>query len=138
MDRYSHSTVGYSDFPAFSRILLRQQNYHRTVIVTAAVHRGFDCRPFARPKSSEQPTHLTFRHWAGFSPYTSSFEFAQTCVFDKQSIRSLYLRPLSCDRGWAYPEVTPSLFAEFLEESSLAHLSLLDSSTSVGSRYGLI
>jgi hypothetical protein len=28
---------------------------------------------------------LTFRHRAGVSPYTSSLEFAETCVFVKQS-----------------------------------------------------
>ena len=27
---------------------------------------------------------LTFRHRAGVSPYTSSFDLAETCVFDKQ------------------------------------------------------
>ncbi|MDD4521681.1 MAG: phage tail tape measure protein, partial [Methanosarcina sp.] len=26
----------------------------------------------------------TFQHWAGVSPYTSSFDFAETCVFAKQ------------------------------------------------------
>ena len=39
------------------------------------------------------PSHLTFQHWAGLSPYTSSYEFAQTCVFVKQSLRGLFLRP---------------------------------------------
>ena len=34
----------------------------RTVIVTAAVHRGFSSSLSALP--------LTFRHWAGVSPYT--------------------------------------------------------------------
>ena len=28
---------------------------------------------------------MTFRHRAGVSPYTSSYDFAETCVFDKQS-----------------------------------------------------
>jgi hypothetical protein len=27
---------------------------------------------------------LTFRHWAGISPYTSAYALAQTCVFVKQ------------------------------------------------------
>ena len=27
---------------------------------------------------------LTFRHWAGVSPYTSAFALAETCVFGKQ------------------------------------------------------
>ena len=35
---------------------------------------------------------LTFRHRAGVSPYTSSYDLAETCVFSKQS-----LEPLHCD-----------------------------------------
>ena len=42
--------------------------YLRTVIVTAAVHRGFN--------SGLAPLLLTFRHRAGVTPYTSSFDFA--------------------------------------------------------------
>ena len=56
----------------------KEFRYLRTVIVTAAVHRGFI--------SELSPLHLTFRHWAGVSPYTSSFELAETCVFVKQSV----------------------------------------------------
>jgi hypothetical protein len=56
----------------------KEFRYLRTVIVTAAVHRGF--------RSGLAPLPLTFRHWAGVSLYTSSCDFAQTCVFDKQSI----------------------------------------------------
>ena len=36
----------------------------------------------------------------------------------------------------AYPEVTPSFFAEFLNEDSLVPLRLLASSTCGGLRYG--
>ena len=36
---------------------------------------------------------MTFRHRAGVSPYTSSFDFAETCVFGKQS-----LGPFHCGR----------------------------------------
>ena len=55
----------------------KEFRYLRTVIVTAAVYRGFD--------SELAPLLLTFRHWAGVSPYTSAFAFAETCVFAKQS-----------------------------------------------------
>ena len=55
----------------------KEFRYLRTVIVTAAVHRGFGS-PLAR-------VPLTFRHWAGVSPYTSPCGFAETCVFGKQS-----------------------------------------------------
>ena len=55
----------------------KEFRYLRTVIVTAAVHRGFD--------QELAPHHLTFRHRAGVTPYTSSYDFAECCVFDKQS-----------------------------------------------------
>ena len=54
----------------------KEFRYLRTVIVTAAVHRGFSSHRKALP--------LTFRHWAGVSPYTSTFVLAETCVFGKQ------------------------------------------------------
>ncbi len=56
----------------------KEFRYLRTVIVTAAVHRGFSSLRTQLP--------LTFRHWAGVSPYTSSFDLAETCVFGKQSL----------------------------------------------------
>ena len=54
----------------------KEFRYLRTVIVTAAVHRGFS--------SKRKPLSLTFRHRAGVSPYTSTFVLAQTYVFGKQ------------------------------------------------------
>ena len=83
----------------------KEFRYLRTVIVTAAVYRGFG--------SWLPPVPLTFRHWAGISPYTSPSGFAETCVFGKQSPE-----PLCCDllelhpqgaspyRGTPSPEVT--------------------------------
>jgi hypothetical protein len=59
----------------------KEFRYLRTVIVTAAVHRGFS--------SKREPLSLTFRHRAGVSPYTSTFVFAETCVFGKQ-LRGLF------------------------------------------------
>jgi hypothetical protein len=61
----------------------KEFRYLRTVIVTAAVHRGFT-------SWLRSPLGLTFRHWAGVSPYTSSFLFAETCVFGKQSLEPIY------------------------------------------------
>ena len=55
----------------------KEFRYLRTVIVTAAVYRGFS--------SEREPLPLTFRHWAGLSPYTSAYAFAGTGVFGKQS-----------------------------------------------------
>src|SRR6202521_707587 len=62
----------------------KEFRYLRTVIVTAAVHRGLD-------SWLRSPLLVTFRHWAGVSPYTSTFVLAETCVFGKQS-----LEPISC------------------------------------------
>ena len=64
----------------------KEFRYLRTVIVTAAVYRGFG--------SEREPLPLTFRHWAGISPYTSGFPFAETCVFGKQSPGPLHCNPL--------------------------------------------
>ena len=55
----------------------KEFRYLRTVIVTAAVDRGFN--------SELAPLLLTFRHRAGVTPYTSSFDLAESCVFAKQS-----------------------------------------------------
>ena len=55
----------------------KEFRYLRTVIVTAAVYRGFD--------SKLALLLLTFRHRAGVRPYTSSLDFAEPCVFTKQS-----------------------------------------------------
>ncbi len=65
----------------------KEFRYLRTVIVTAAVHRGFD--------SEREPLLLTFRHWAGVSPYTSASAFAETCVFGKQSAEPLHCGQLA-------------------------------------------
>jgi hypothetical protein len=51
----------------------KEFRYLRTVIVTAAVHRGFGSHREALP--------LTFRHWAGISPYTSSYDFSTDLWF---------------------------------------------------------
>jgi hypothetical protein len=72
----------------------KEFRYLRTVIVTAAVYRGFD--------SELAPLLLTFRHWAGVSPYTSAFALAETCVFAKQSPGPFHCgfhRPLQAAAG---------------------------------------
>ena len=55
----------------------KEFRYLRTVIVTAAVYWGFGSKLSLFP--------LTFQHRAGVSHYTSSSDFAMTCVFAKQS-----------------------------------------------------
>ena len=104
----------------------KEFRYLRTVIVTAAVYRGFGSLLSQFP--------LTFRHRAGVSPYTSSFDLAQTCVFAKQ-----LPGPLLCDCISAAP-LLPKLrghFAEFLNNPSPVGLRILFLSTCVGLRYGL-
>src|SRR5699024_10915638 len=53
--------------------------YLRTVIVTAAVYWGFNSNLRLR-----YALLLAFQHRAGVCLYTSSYDFAETCVFDKQ------------------------------------------------------
>jgi hypothetical protein len=90
----------------------KEFRYLRTVIVTAAVYWGFGSKlrqsvaltsPMTFPLNlpapgRRQPLYLlsspklTFQHRAGVSSYTSSCDFAGTCVFAKQS-----LGPFLCD-----------------------------------------
>ena len=81
---------------------------------------------------------LTFRHWSGVTPYTSSYEFAGSCVFGKQLPGKLSLRPVHARRrnGQALSLTYGRFFAEFLEDLLLVRLGLLDLSTCVGLRYG--
>ena len=112
----------------------KEFRYLRTVIVTAAVYRGFN--------QELAPHHLTFRHRAGVTPYTSTFVLAECCVFVKQS-----QPPILCNLSGLQPQVLhlpeahliPKLrcqFAEFLHPSSLKRLSIFSSPTCVGLRYG--
>ena len=103
----------------------KEFRYLRTVIVTAAVYRGFN--------SVLSHFLLTFRHRAGVSPYTSSFDLAETCVFDKQ-----LPGPILCGLLSQAP-LLPKLrghFAEFLNYPSPVGLRILFLSTCVGLRYG--
>ena len=104
----------------------KEFRYLRTVIVTAAVHWGFS--------SSRKALPLTFQHWAGVSPYTSTFVLAETCVFGKQ-LHGLICCGLHCWRQALFRSYG-RLIAEFLDEESLVHLGLLDQSTCVGLWYG--
>ena len=106
----------------------KEFRYLRTVIVTASVYWGLS-------SVLRLPLHipLTFKHRAGVRPYTSAFAFAETCVFGKQSPGPFHCGLLS------QAPLLPKLrghFAEFLNNSSLARLRILSSSTCVGLRYG--
>ena len=88
----------------------KELRYLRTVIVTAGLRWGFS--------SGLSPLPLTFQQWPGFSPYTSPFGLAGTCVFGKQSpgpaLCDPPLIPLFCfclrdAVGTPSPEVTGSV-----------------------------
>ena len=76
-----------------------------------------------------------------FYPYTSTFVFAECCVFNKQSQPPIFCNPfmLRCSLHTTRAHLLPKLrcqFAEFLLLSSLKRLRILISRTSVGLRYG--
>ena len=104
----------------------KEFRYLRTVIVTAAVYRGFN--------SMLSHLLLTFRHRAGVSPYTSSFDLAETCVFAKQSPGPILCG--SVPRAPLLPQLRGQL-AEFLNNPSPVGLRILFLPTCVGLRYGL-
>ena len=111
----------------------KEFRYLRTVIVTAAVYWGFGSKLALFP--------LTFQHRAGVSHYTSSCDFAMTCVlltvawtFSLRLTSALYC-PYSPWSATLLPKLRVH-FAEFLNKSYLARLSILYLSTCVGLRYG--
>ena len=56
----------------------KEFRYLRTVIVTADIHGGLE--PELAPKL------FTFPHWSRVTPYSSSCDLAESCVFAKQSV----------------------------------------------------
>ena len=105
----------------------KEFRYLRTVIVTAAVYWGFN--------SELSLLLLTFQHRAGVSPYTSSFDLAETCVFAKQSPGPILCGSVS--RAPLIPKLRGQL-AEFLNNPSPVGLRIFFLSTCVGLRYGLL
>src|SRR4051794_8768781 len=109
------------------------------VIVTTAVYWGLSSQLRTR---RFLPVPLTFQHRAGVSPYTSSYDFAWTCVFSKQSLPPALcghhqLPPRGCSPALA--PLLPKLrgqFAEFLNHSSPDRLGILYLTTCVGLGYG--
>ena len=106
----------------------KEFRYLRTVIVTAAVHWGFD--------SMLAHLLLTFQHRAGVSSYTSSFDLAQTCVFGKQ-LPGPILCGLTCVRhsfsrsyGVILPSSLTTLLPLALEFSSYLPVSVCGTGTS--------
>ena len=118
----------------------KEFRYLRTVIVTAAVYRGFDSE--LSPCGVTPPLNLP-------APgrrqclYVVLLDFADTCVFAKQSLEpilcGLFPLPSAKDGQVLEAPLLPKLrghFAEFLLHKSLEHLRLLASPTCVRFRYG--
>ena len=101
----------------------KELRYLRTVIVTAAVYRGFGRQ---LPLRSSAP--LTYRHRAGVRLYTSSCELAESCVFDKQSLEPILCgSPLRgstpCTEGTgSFCRVPSRGFSRTPSDTRLAHL----------------
>ena len=131
----SRQCPGRCSFHAGRNLPDKVLRYLRTVIVTAGLHRGFG--------SGLAPLPLTYRQWPGFSPYTSPYGLAGTCVFGKQSPGPILCGPQPQPRGSLATARAPLLprlrgqFAEFLDRGYLAPLWVLPSPTCVGLRYGL-
>ena len=82
---------------------------------------------------------MTFRHRAGVSPYTSSCDLAEACVFGKQSLGPFLCGLLELrsarDLNSTEAPLLPKLrghFAEFLNEGSSDRLGILYLPTCVG------
>ena len=89
----------------------KEFRYLRTVIVTAAVHQSF-----RRPLSQAS---LTFWHWAGIGSHMLSYDFAETCVFGKQSLAPI---PAAVRRlfSQSYETILPSSLGGITSISSVA------------------
>ena len=63
----------------------KEFRYLRTVIVTADIHGDL----------GSELAHLTliFPHWSRVTPYTSSCDLAECCVFGKQSVGPIHCAP---------------------------------------------
>ena len=79
---------------------------------------------------------LTFQHRAKVRPNTSSYEFAESCVFTKQSPPPIlcHLFKVALKKVPLIPKLRGQ-FAEFLQRSSLKRLGILYLSTCVGLGY---
>ena len=82
-------------------------------MVTAAVYWGFN--------SKHTLFLLTFQHWAGVGSYTSSYDFAESCVFIKQSLPPIlcHLYPYGYRYSFSrsYGVILPSSFNTVLSNA---------------------
>ena len=70
-------------------------------------------RRYKREAAAAAALLLTFQHRAGVRPYTSSYDFAEPCVFDKQSPGPLHCGPHYCGRPFSrsYRSILPNSLA---------------------------
>ena len=126
-DALSRQRSNHYAFRAGRNLPDKEFRYLRTVIVTAAVYWGFN--------SELSLLLLTFQHRAGVSPYTSSFDLAETCVFDKQLPGPIlcgsysYEHPLSLSYGVNLPSSLITLLPLALESSSCPPVSVCGTGT---------
>ncbi len=117
----------------------KEFRYLRTVIVTAAVYRGFGSR--LHPCGLTSPLNLP-APGRRQCVYGALCGLAHTCVFAKQSLGPIRCDPAEFEARSFLPDwasLLPKLrdqYAEFLDHVSLVHLRLLASPTCVGLRYG--
>ncbi len=118
----------------------KEFRYLRTVIVTAAVYRGFNSElrwpegPLTLPLNLPAPGRRQTLYVV--------FDLAESCVFSKQSPGPFHCDPRQLRGQASSPPVAhllPKLrcqFAEFLHRGSLKRLGILSPSTCVRLRYG--
>jgi hypothetical protein len=117
----------------------KEFRYLRTVIVTAAVYRGFGSKLL--PCGITSPLNLP-APGRRQCVYGALCGLARTCVFAKQSLGPIHCDPPERTARGGTPSrasLLPKLrdhYAEFLDHVSLVHLRLLALPTCVGLRYG--
>lgn len=94
----------------------KELRYFNTVIVTADIDEGLTQWAYPFLRRNKLPS-LTFSHRSGVTPYTSSCEFAGSCVFNKQSPESLSLRPAHRCVGRPYCELTAAILPSSLRKN---------------------
>ena len=96
--------------PFWSHLFSKFDQNLRTVIVTADIDGGLYHPALAHHR------YLTFPHWSGVTPYTSTYVFAGSCVFGKQSLGKLSLRPPSLyfQSNESHRELFPFVFVQFI------------------------
>src|SRR5687768_16501313 len=76
--------------------------YLRTVIVTAAIHWGFDSQLRLTANRSSKPSSIG----QASAPIRCLYNFAETCVFVKQSPGTFLCDRVLGEHGYPSPEVT--------------------------------